>query len=79
MLQGFKNLLRVAEKLKIKKLVHISSVLIYGPNPPPQSSTENCQPDPQGNDYGITKLKQDKLLLKKKWPFHSIILCPPNI
>ena len=79
MLQGFKNLIRASEKRKIKKFVHLSSVLIYGPNPSPESYSEDCSPDPQGNDYGILKLQQDNILLKRKSSFQSIILCPPNI
>ncbi len=79
MIQGLKNLIRTSEKRKIKKFIHLSSVLIYGDNPSPESHNEDYGPDPQGNDYGIIKLRQDNLLLKRKGPFQSIVLCPPNI
>lgn len=79
MIHGFKNLLSAAKKNKVRKFIHLSSVLIYGEEPPEESFSDKCRPDPQGNDYGILKLKQDDLLLKQKHSFQSIILCPPNI
>jgi len=79
MLQGLRNLIRSAEKRRIQKFIHISSVLIYGTKPPQESAYEDCPPNPGGNDYGMIKLKQDNLILKRKESFQSIILCPPNI
>lgn len=80
MLTGLTNLLRSAKRNRVKKLIHLSSTAIYGEDPPLASESESCLPDPQGNEYGATKLRQDTMVLK----LHAAgvpcyILCPGNI
>lgn len=79
MLRGFSNMLKSAAGQKVRKVIHISSVLIYGEEPSEHSTTEACPPNPGKNEYGIQKLKQDMMLMKYRDAFESVILCPPNI
>lgn len=80
MLNGLKNIIRAAKETNIRKFIHLSSVAIYGDDPPTESGDERCVPDPKGNLYGVEKLEQDKLVLElHKSGIDSIILCPSNI
>ena len=78
--RGLKNLLDAALKFKISKFVHLSSVAVYGHNPPEGSEDESFPPDPGENKYGRLKLRQEKIIqkyIKKGLP--AVILRPPNI
>ncbi|GJL65754.1 MAG: hypothetical protein NPIRA05_07250 [Nitrospirales bacterium] len=80
MIDGLKILLEEAKHAQVQRFVHISSVLIYGDKPSPDSVHETAQPDPQTNAYGILKLKQDQLVqAAAQSGLPSTILCPPNI
>lgn len=80
MIKGLKNLLKAAKHYNIKKFIHISSVAVYGDDPPAQSEFESCLPDPGDNSYGRIKLEQEKIIMKYlKKGVPSIILRPPNI
>ena len=80
MIKGVKNIINASKNNGIEKFIHISSIAIYGSNPPPNSKTEMASPDPGPNVYGMTKLKQDNLILKLHASgIPSIILCPSNI
>ena len=37
MLKGFQNLLAASRKNKVERFIHLSSVLVYGDPPPPES------------------------------------------
>lgn len=79
-IKGFKNLLDAALKYNIKKFVHISSVAVYGQDPPEGSEEESFSPDPGDNKYGRLKLEQERIIqkyIKKGLPV--VILRPPNI
>lgn len=79
MINGLKILLEEARRARIKRFVHISSVLIYGDKPSPESVHETAQPDPQSNGYGIMKLKQDMLVQAAvKAGLSATIICAPN-
>lgn len=80
MLTGLENLLHACFKRSVKKLVHLSSVAVYGDPPPPSSTNEDAPTEPAPRSYGATKLAQDRLVQRaasKGVP--SVILCPPNI
>ena len=78
--KGLKNLLNAALEYKVNRFLHVSSVAVYGDNPPPGSEREEFPPDPSGNKYGELKLKQEQIVQKyvrKGLP--CVILRPPNI
>lgn len=80
MLKGLEILLSEAKLAAVEQFVHISSVLIYGDRPATESVHETAAPDPQGNAYGVLKLKQDEMVQStagKGLP--ATIICPPNI
>ncbi len=79
--KGLQNLLSACRKHKVKRFIHLSSVLVYGDPPPPDSVHEDAQPfpnDPYG--YGRLKLQQDRMVQQAcRAGLPSVILCPPNI
>jgi len=80
MLKGLEILLHEAKQAGVEHFVHISSILIYGDRPAPASVHDTAPPDPQGNSYGVLKLKQDNMVQKAaKNGLPATIICPPNI
>ena len=80
MLNGLKNIIKASKKNMIKKFIHISSVAIYGDDPPPETKDEAAKPDPGSNLYGTYKFKQENMVFKLHTSgIPSIILCPGNI
>ncbi len=79
MVEGLKNLLIACKRHRIKRLVHISSVMIYGD--PPRAEDETTPPVKQPlTTYGGIKLKQDNMVIAAtEGHFQSVILVPPNI
>jgi nucleoside-diphosphate-sugar epimerase len=76
---GLRNLLAASRKNKIQRFIHLSSVLVYGDPPPPDSVHESAQTHPTGT-YGRVKLQQDRMVQQaRRAGLPSIILCPPNI
>src|SRR5262249_20961295 len=57
--QGLENVLRAASEEEVQRLVHVSSVAVFGDRPTPASHTENATPHPGGNEYGRKKLEQE--------------------
>ncbi|MGE0405716.1 MAG: NAD-dependent epimerase/dehydratase family protein [Candidatus Korobacteraceae bacterium] len=81
MTRGLENVLSVAVEQKVRRLVHVSSVAVYGNNPPPESAHENAAANPGDNAYGRSKLTQDERVLHytHKHGLPAVILRPPNI
>ncbi|HEX6851251.1 MAG TPA: NAD(P)-dependent oxidoreductase [Candidatus Polarisedimenticolaceae bacterium] len=80
MTRGFRNLVRALRDVRPSKFIHLSSILIYGETPPAASVDEDAEPDPGRNEYGQTKLAQDRLVLGlHRGGVPSYILCPGNI
>lgn len=80
MLGGLDNLLYACTKAGVKKLVHLSSVAVYGDPPPASSTTEDAPAQPEPGSYGAIKLEQDKHVQRAAANgLRSVILCPPNI
>lgn len=74
-----KNILHAAQKARVKKIIHISSISIYGSNPRPESRDESAPPTPD-EGYGQGKLAQDELVLRlHRRGLPGILLCPANI
>lgn len=80
MLDGMDNIIHAANKTSIKKLIHLSSVAVYGDPPPAESVSESAPTKPVANSYGAIKLLQDdKVQSAASKGLASVILCPPNI
>lgn len=80
MLSGLDNLLRASRKAGVKKLVHLSSVAVYGDPPHPASTSEDAPTEPAPGSYGAMKLLQDQMVRRAAaGGLNSVILCPPNI
>jgi nucleoside-diphosphate-sugar epimerase len=61
--EGTRNICQAAEKFKIKRLVHLSTVSVYGQTAPgvlDETSPKKPQPDP----YGTTKLEAETVALE---------------
>jgi nucleoside-diphosphate-sugar epimerase len=79
MVPTMRNLLAAVEANGIRRLVHISSVAIYGDPPAPEAATEAAPPAPSSG-YGRLKLAQDRLVeAAGARGLGAVILCPPNI
>lgn len=80
MSDGLDNLLRASRDAGVGKLVHLSSVAVYGDPPPASSSTEDAPAEPAPGSYGAMKLMQDeKVQHAAANGLNAVILCPPNI
>jgi nucleoside-diphosphate-sugar epimerase len=81
MFGGLRNLLDAAQKARVRRFIHISSVLVYGDPPHPESRSESA-PTSGGEkkSYGWIKLRQDEMVAAAaRRGLNAIILCPPNI
>jgi predicted dehydrogenase/nucleoside-diphosphate-sugar epimerase len=80
MIGGLKNLLAEAAKQRVRRLIHLSSIAVYGQRPPPEAVFEECTPRPTPGSYGWIKLRQDQLVARAHANGLSCaILCPPDI
>ncbi len=80
MLGGLRNLLEEAAAARVSRFVHLSSVLVFGDPPPPDSVDESCAATPVEGTYGAIKALQDGLVSRAAaGGLSSAILCPPNI
>src|SRR5206468_12936124 len=57
------NVLRAAVMHRVSRFVHISSVAVYGSQPPPHSVSEAAATRPD-LPYGHTKLEQERRVLR---------------
>jgi nucleoside-diphosphate-sugar epimerase len=81
MQKGLEIVLRAAVKHRVSRFVHVSSVAIYGNEPPPGSVAESAPAKRTDNAYGNEKLEQEQLVLRynKRYSLPSVILRPPNV
>jgi nucleoside-diphosphate-sugar epimerase len=80
MLTGLKNLLAASRSQKVQRLVHLSSVAVYGDPPSPESEREEASAAPALSSYGAEKAQQDDMVATATTcGLDSVILCPPNI
>ena len=61
--RAWRNLLRASVAARVKRFVHVSSVAVYGDNPPAAARYETAPTRKTGNDYGDLKLEQEELSL----------------
>jgi len=81
MIDGLKNALRAAVDAKVQRFVHVSSVAVYGDNPPAAARDEAAPARRTGNDYGDLKLEQEELVAAygRRFGLPFVILRPPHI
>lgn len=77
---GLENILRASVDHGVSRFVHMSSVAIYGNNPPPESVSEAAPAKRTDMEYGNEKLAQERLVLRYKGHgLPVVILRPPNV
>jgi nucleoside-diphosphate-sugar epimerase len=81
MLKGLRHLLEISGEARLEGFIHLSSVLVYGNVPAPDSAHESGATPPQPlESYGGMKLRQDKMVERAAaGGLPCLILCPPNI
>ncbi|MCX6545039.1 MAG: NAD-dependent epimerase/dehydratase family protein [Acidobacteria bacterium] len=80
MIQGLKNLIDAAKRNGVRKLIHLSSIAIYGDDPPSESQSESCPVARKASGYGLVKKKQDEMVLElRRSGIASYAFCPSNI
>jgi nucleoside-diphosphate-sugar epimerase len=82
MIDGLANVLTECRRSGVKRLVHLSSVLVYGDPPMPASEHEDGPVDARqpAMSYGGMKLEQDRMVEHAaSRGLASVVLCPPNI
>jgi hypothetical protein len=81
MLKGLQNVLRAAVEAQVQRFVHISSVAVYGSDPPPEARYETAIPATTTNEYGNIKLAQEQLVMKyaRRHGLPFVILRPPHV
>jgi len=80
MRRGLENVLRAAVTHRVPRFVHISSVAVYGSQPPPQSTSE--APATRSDlPYGNAKLEQEHRVLRyrRRHGLDVVVLRPPNV
>jgi nucleoside-diphosphate-sugar epimerase len=77
---GLENLLRAALRHRISRFVHMSSVAVYGNDPPPHSSSESAPTRRTDLPYGNEKLGQERRVRRyAARGLPAVILRPPNV
>lgn len=80
-LQATKNLIETCQKHSVDRLIHLSSVAVYGEAPAPESEYEDAPVVAERGSYGDFKARQDALIEKACEQGHlkASVLCIPNI
>lgn len=74
------NLLEVCRANNIQRLVHLSSIAVYGDPPAAESIHESAPPNVKKRSYGWAKLQQDRLIARAhRRGLSCVVLCPANI
>jgi nucleoside-diphosphate-sugar epimerase len=78
---GLENLLRAAREHDVSRFVHMSSVAVYGNQPPAESVSESATARRTDLAYGNEKLEQEHRVLwhAKRYGLPVVILRPPNV
>lgn len=82
MIDGLRNILDSCRTVGVRRLVHLSSVMVYGDPPHVDSHHEDAptNPPPGADSYGMIKLEQDRMIQAAAAAgLPSVVLCPPNI
>jgi nucleoside-diphosphate-sugar epimerase len=78
---GLENLLRAAIRHRSSRFVHMSSVAVYGNDPPPESANEDAPARRTNLPYGNEKLGQERRVRRytHRHALPAVILRPPNV
>jgi len=81
MQRGLENVLRAAVAHRVSRFVHISSVAVYGSQPPAASVSEAAPASRSDLAYGNAKLEQEHRVLRygRRHGLEVVILRPPNV
>jgi nucleoside-diphosphate-sugar epimerase len=80
LIQGIEHLITACREERVKRLVHLSSVLIYGERPAPEAAKEEAAPRCDKGSYAWFKLRQDEILEEAcRKGFEAVTLCIPNV
>lgn len=82
MIDGLRNILEACRSSGVGRLVHLSSVLVYGDPPAAASVREDAPaaPLPGSESYGYIKFEQDEMVKDAaRAGLATVVLCPPNI
>jgi len=80
MRRGLENVLRATVTHRVSRFVHISSVAVYGSQPPPDTVSE-ARAARSDLPYGNAKLEQERRVLRyrRRHGLDVVILRPPNV
>src|SRR5258705_2522005 len=81
MINGLENTLRATVDAQVSRFIHVSSVAVYGNNPPPSAEYETARASKTGNAYGDIMLEQERLVASygRRFGLPFVILRPPHI
>jgi nucleoside-diphosphate-sugar epimerase len=80
LIKSIENLIISCRNHDIKRLVHLSSITVYGEQPHPESSSESGPILAKRKTYGWYKSRQDELLFKANQSgLSTVVLCPPHV
>ncbi len=79
--KGTEALVSACERHQVRRLVHLSSVAVYGEPPSPDSVSETAAPRTVKGTYGYFKDRQDQIIgsAVEAGRISAHILCVPNI
>ena len=78
--ENVERLVNACVKRGVRKLVHVSSVTVYGERPHPGCRTESGPARPARGSYGWYKMQQDAAVYKAhKRGLSSVVLCAPHV
>lgn len=79
MLEGLDNIIAGCRAAGVQRLIHLSSVTVYGGSRPAAELTED-EPVSAASGYAEMKIRQDdKVMDAGRKGIETVILCPPNI
>lgn len=80
MRRGFRNLLLAAHSRRVRKLIHLSSLAIFGEDPPEETADPSSRAFDRLSAYGQLKRWQDDQVFRMhRKGLQSYIICPGNI
>ncbi|GGN57722.1 oxidoreductase [Novosphingobium indicum] len=76
-IEGTRNVVEIARKLGIKRVVHLSTISVYGTNE--GTFREDAPLDMSGTDYGARKIKAEQIALAASSDTMPVIALRPTI
>lgn len=76
-IQGTRNVMEIARKLGIARVVHLSTISVYGKGE--GVFAEDAPLDPGGTDYGVRKIEAEKIALNANCDAMAVIALRPTI